>query len=471
MTNPPTDETRSFALQYQLSRQLGGEDAGELWQGEKNGQAIWGYYLPLVSPADEKHWQHWLGQLKTLNLDAPTLSLPLSHELENGKVTLAYPMPAEKSLRESSAKLDEWQLAVLLLNISAILEKIPLSSLPYYLQTDDLFPRKEGGYQWARFGLRTLQAGLSSFQGTIKEAYLAPEIVAGTAPTSASSVFSLGVCLYELAGGGLAFGNEGGRRAARVQTNLPTLPQLSARFNQVLQLMLASKPDRRPNAETLHRLAKTFMREKHWKSVGGFAFARDVSGIPLSKEKKAFSDPKTSPAKSNPRPKAAPPKPIKPAQNKKEKARPIKKTEIAGRSPKEAIKQKNRLRPLLILVPVLGLLLLGGYLYVADEASDEALQVAAPVQGLETIEELMRLREEFRAIIQEMVQNPNLPPTEKTFLRLAQMQQSNLEESLQERFRMEGDQVIAWKGKADMSWLRQTQTQLKRNLQNLELLQ
>ncbi|MEL6843446.1 MAG: hypothetical protein AAFP02_09535, partial [Bacteroidota bacterium] len=338
MANPPTDETRSFAQQYQLSRQLTWEAGGECWQGKKGDQAVWVYYLPLISPDDHKHWHQWLHKIHKLKDVVP--GLPLQAHVEKSQAALAYIRPDRNNLREGGRRLDEWQLAILLLNLSVMLEKIPPSFLPAYLQSEDIFPRKEGGYQWTRVGLRSLQAGLSTFQGTLSEAYLAPEIVAGDAPSSASSVFSLGVCLYELAGGGLAFGVEGGRRAARVQTKLPPIPNLSPRFNQLLQLMLASKPDRRPSAKTLHRLASTFMREKQWKSVGGLSFARDVSGLPLSQEKKSSSKPKPT-AEPSPVPKAV--SPIKPKEGPQDD-----KPEPEKRSPKERTQKTNKLWPIML---------------------------------------------------------------------------------------------------------------------------
>ncbi|MEL7339196.1 MAG: hypothetical protein AAGM67_01830, partial [Bacteroidota bacterium] len=315
-----------------------------------------------------------------------------------------------------------------------------------------------------------LEGGLSSFQETIKEAYLAPEIVAKEGASPASAIFALGICLYELAGGGLAYGLEGGRRAAKVQANLPPIPNLSARFNQLLQLMLARKSDRRPKADTLQRLASTFLREKQWKSVGGLSFAPDVSGIPLNQEQKQplpETPALTAPMKPEP---SLPPSP--PAPKPTPKDEPMRSPKESLSTPPRSSNSNERRKQIpILMLSLLLLVFVGGYWYFSTDEPTKPQTSHTTLEGAESIAELMILRARFNNLIQEMSQNPNLPPTEKTFLRLAQMQYRNLEDGLREHFTMEDDRVLAWKAKADMGWLRQTRSQLERNLQNLELLQ
>ena len=106
------------------------------------------------------------------------------------------------------------------------------------------------------------------------DAYKAPEYFAENAvPTPASEIFSLGVTLYEMASGKLPFGERGGKSLAFGEVFPDEIEDLSERFNQVLRLCLAKKPDQRLDLRMLKSLAERYVERGEWQSVSGFSFA------------------------------------------------------------------------------------------------------------------------------------------------------------------------------------------------------
>ncbi|MEL7533178.1 MAG: hypothetical protein AAFN10_17810 [Bacteroidota bacterium] len=444
----PIDHPRLFAKKYQLSRQVPIKDGIELWEGVYDGQTYWVYYFPLESQAALDRWTQWQIDWDILNgMQLPnSLIIPLEGQKEINNGVLAYPAPKGQSILSEAKEFSELELALLLLDMSQALIALNAQNIYTTLSPSMIYRRSEGGFALHGWGIESLYEATLAPHQWADSAYKAPESFDKKAELGAeASVFALGVSLYQLASGKLAFGEKGGASLSPLSQGLPQLPKYSARFNHILGLMMAYKADRRPSADTLFRLANTFIKEQTWKSVGGLSFGPNLSGTPLDKS------PAKKPAKRSPKEQKESPKPPKVAEEGSEKASPL---------------------WLVIIALIASMTGLG--LWWSTSAQEEVVSVKAEtkmVAHLEDLQSLLEARMHFAELIQAMEAKPNLPPTEKTFLRLAQMQLDNLDADLDKKLIYSNTQLNAWKQVPDPNWLQQIQTQLNRNIQNLEYLQ
>ncbi|MFK7920570.1 MAG: hypothetical protein AB8H47_01375 [Bacteroidia bacterium] len=455
----PVDHPRLFANKYKLSRQLSYDGQGDLWLAEKDGLAYWIYYIPLTTVQAIQLWEKWELKLEDLKAKMITkaLILPTESQKEEDLAVVVFPAPNGESIGKEQKTLSELDLALLMLDMSQSLIDAEDGQSQMTISPAYMYRRQEGGFSIFGWGLRALNQTLSGEQSVEAPAYLAPECFDPAQDVgSEASIFSLGVSLFELAAAKLPFGIKGGARLAQVNVPLPELPQYSERFNHILQLMLARKADRRPSADTVFRLASTFIKEQQWKSVGGLSFAPSLSGTPLSTQVDA--------------PKQLP-KVEKLVQKEKVKRSPKEETKTEPKSEKPKSEKKNKLW--LAFIPVLaGIGLVAWFLMGPDtvETSKGDDTGTLTLQYSDELRHLVKSKSHFAELIEAMERNPNLPPTEKTFLRLAQMQLKNLEMEMQEYLLMRDDSSLAWKEKTAYNWLQSTQSQLNRNIQNLELM-
>lgn len=446
----PIDHPRLFANKYKLSRQLPYEGQGDLWLGEKNGQAFWIYYIPLTSTEAIQSWEKWRLSWENLKggMTSKVLYFPVECQKEENFAVIVFPAPNGENIGKEQKTLPELDLALLMLDMSQALIDAKDSQSQMNISPAFMYRRQEGGFAIFGWGIGQLDKALSGTQSLEAPAYLAPEKFDTTQKVGPeASVFSLGVSLFELAAGTLPFGMKGGARLAQVNAPLPELAQYSERFNHILQLMLARKADRRPSADTLFRLANTFIKEQQWKSVGGLSFAPSLSGTPLSTQADTRKEP----------PKAKKPVP----------------EEAVKRSPKEKTEPKpEKKRSLwLALIPLIAIIGIGTWFWMGADPEEAPKSVQAePLRHAEELDHLMESKQHFAELIEAMVTNPNLPPTEKTFLRLAQMQLKNLDMEIQEHLLVRDNSSMAWKEEVGYNWLHDTQSQLDRNIQNLELM-
>ncbi|MEM6344298.1 MAG: hypothetical protein AAF927_10485 [Bacteroidota bacterium] len=445
----PLDHPRLFAKKYKLSRQLPFKDKVELWQGEFEAKPFWVYYFPLYSEAAIQAWIRWQEKWERLKSARIARSLVIPHEVqrEANQGVIVFPAPKGPFLAIEERGYTELELALLLLDMSQAL--ISLNSLPRYLTVSNsqIYRRSEDGFAFYGWGLEVLYDDLFSPQKFASAAYKAPEqfLDEGSAGTEAS-IFALGVSLYQLAAAKLPFGSQGGQNLAQRQLSLPELPQYSARFNHILQLMLAKKADRRPSADTLYRLASTFIKEQTWKSVGGLSFNPNLSGSPL-----ADAGPKDATERS---PQEKAPQPT---------------TSKAQAEPQTTKKQVVPWFTLVVIMVILGGTGFWWQSRAVDEAANKQIEKKA-TPHLAEISSLLEARDRFEKLIEEMEAKPNRPPTEITFLRLAQMQLNNLNADLAQKLLFNQGERPTWQTSPNPTWLQESQKQLDRNIQNLEYL-
>ncbi len=443
----PIDHPRLFAKKYKLSRPIPSNNGIELWYGESAGQAHWVYYFPLETPEAHKAWANW--QTKWQQIRAAqgpkSLAIALEGQIELDKGVLAFQAPLGQAIDKEEKTFSELELALLLLDMSQALVALSEQNASMTIVPSMIYRRPEGGFLLHAWGLEEVYDLAMAPQKWVEDAYKAPELFDQSSVSGLqSSIFSLGVSLYQLASGKLAYGPKGGENLSPHSQGLAPLAQYSDRFNHILGLMMAYKADRRPSADTLFRLASTFIKEQHWKSVGGLSFGPNLSGTPLTKE-------------STPKPNKRSP------QEQKEKPKAPKVEETTS---------KSRINLWVGIIAILGMTLGFGLWWNSGEEEEavSAVVESPVVMHLDDLESLFTARNQFADLIQNMEDKPNLPPTEKTFLRLAQMQLANLDTDLDKKLLHENGNIRAWREAPDRNWLQQIRTQLDRNIQNLEYL-
>ena len=227
-----------------------------------------------------ERWKKIRQQLALPKLSHPHILTPIHVALYRGIPYVVYPFKSYGPIAKQVGIHNEQELASFFLQAARALDFLYSQKSPIFhgnLHTHNFLIDYNGDYLLMDYRIGAFMRNLlpDDHPGKIEyEAYKSPEyFMEDYEPTEASEVFSLGVTLYEMASGKLPFGERGGRTLAVGEVFPDQIEDLSTRFNQVLRLCLAKRPEQRPDLKMLIRLAERFMERGEWQSIAGFSFA------------------------------------------------------------------------------------------------------------------------------------------------------------------------------------------------------
>ena len=213
-------------------------------------------------------------------LDHPHLLRPLAIGITKGMPYMALPYLQAGSIKDRREEWNEFSLTTLMFQAATALEVLHSQNPPVLhgsIRPGNFLISYQGDFVLSDYCISGyLKRRLPEDHPSRIELhpYQAPECFSQeSAIGPEADIFSLGVCLYELASGHLPFGKTGSRPLVNGEVDPEPLEAFSTRFDQVVQICMAKGPDRRPDAATLARLARRFLDKGEWQSVQGFSFA------------------------------------------------------------------------------------------------------------------------------------------------------------------------------------------------------
>lgn len=259
-----------IADRYCVKRRLGSGGMGEAWLAEDRLlhrklvlKRLTG--TPAAGTAGATQAGRLLTEAKRATaIDSPHIAQVFDVCSHRGEWLLAMEYVAGRSLREVlSAPLPAETLFALAVQIAEAIETAHASGILHCdIKPENIMVTEQGFVKVLDFGLARLMASPDGTNETVSVAsaaaafagtpgYMAPEVLRETEPTEQSDIFSLGVVLYEMAGGRAPF--RGKSMADCVQMTLGTEPaplDLKARglpedLNRILKKALMKDPQRR----------------------------------------------------------------------------------------------------------------------------------------------------------------------------------------------------------------------------------
>jgi serine/threonine-protein kinase len=146
------------------------------------------------------------------------------------------------------------------------------------VKPDNVLIDKNGSYLLTDFGISAQRVYKTGETTSITIPYASPERFKDFyKPSSAADVFSLGVMIYELCTGQLPWPGQG-TKSITPQTPLPGLPgRFSQELNELMKACLHYKPEARPDASEIKRIAEKYIATGSW----DFVTIRDTIEIPV----------------------------------------------------------------------------------------------------------------------------------------------------------------------------------------------
>lgn len=460
---------KSIATKYRLHQEVKGDSFAERWMGEWEGTPVVVKYLKPLDEKGKEIWQAWGKSIYRIRkTQVPDqIQIPLAWGLEKNAPYVVLPFEEGEPLSQIQGKLDEKQLAHILLEMSEALSWLHNQWEPVFHHTihpGNIFQSSDGKCRLLDLGLTgplRLLGGPKISDRLARWGYLAPEYFDNSVEIGPEAdIFALGASLYQVATGELPLGEGGGKRLFDGGEVLPLPAQYSPRFNQIIQVMMAKGPDRRPDANTLVRLGEVYRGTGAWKSVSGFSFAP------------------TTPY------------------------RPGKKINV---SVPEIQKPKIQIPPVFwkglgvgVLVAALGLgawsvtptvkelLSREGQSVVNEEIPENTLSdtdatelgqtppAAKEEYPMElTVKEFMGEYLKLRQMLSTIPNEDKISQSDKTFLRLTRMKLESLEDEMQQRLDYDPkvpQVVMGWKQDPDAVWVQDALGRVNRYLESLDLM-
>ena len=259
-----------IAGRYCVRRRLGSGGMGEAWLAEDlllHRKLVLKRLTstPAVGTAGATQAGRLLTEAKRATaIDSPHIAQVFDVCSHRGEWLLAMEYVAGRSLREVlSAPLPAETFFALAVQIAETIETAHASGILHCdIKPENIMVTEQGFVKVLDFGLARLMASPDGSNETVSVAsaaaafagtpgYMAPEVLRETEPTEQSDIFSLGVVLYEMAGGRAPF--RGKSMADCVQMTLAAEPSpldLKARglpedLNRILKKALMKDPQRR----------------------------------------------------------------------------------------------------------------------------------------------------------------------------------------------------------------------------------
>jgi serine/threonine protein kinase len=274
---PTININEIFANRYKLIKQLGIGGYSEVWLAEDQYAGNMEVAVKIYAPGkglDEDGLKTFGKEYTTVfNLNNAHLLKPMHYDVYEGSPYLVLQYCKNGSLYKKIGKFKEADVAKFLhesCEAIAYLHKKEPPIIHQDIKPDNFLIDEDGNYLLADFGIsskirRTLTRSIGEKASTGTMAYMPPEkFNEDRQAIKAGDIFSLGVCIFELLTGELAFGDLGGL-ALKSGADLPKLPDsYSKELNSIIRSCLAKDPWDRPTAITLMEIAKNYVLTGKW---------------------------------------------------------------------------------------------------------------------------------------------------------------------------------------------------------------
>ena len=288
-----SEENTLFANRYQLIERLGIGGFSEVWKAEDTLAGNMLVAIKIFAPDKglDKSGLELFGKEYTLvfDLNHPNLLKPMHYDVFKDSPYLVLQYCSKGSLYQKIGKLAENEIAAFIKQTASALAYLHQQETPIIhqdIKPDNFLIDNNGNYLLADFGIsskirRTLTRSMGEKASTGTMAYMPPEkFNEDRQAIKAGDIFSLGVCMFELLTGELAFGDLGGL-ALKSGADLPKLPDsFSKELNSIIRCCLSKDPWDRPTAETLVEIAKSYELNGKW----------DITKLPVAK-KEVYKEP------------------------------------------------------------------------------------------------------------------------------------------------------------------------------------
>ena len=290
---PTLKQNEIFANRYQLIKKLGVGGYSEVWLVKDNKAGGMEVALKIYSPEkglDDKGLETFSKEFSLVfNLNHAGLLKPTYFDDYEGSPYLVMPYCKNASMADKIGNITEKELASFIHQAASALAYLHKKEPPIIhqdIKPDNFLIDDEGNYLLADFGIsskirKTLTKTMGEKNSSGTMAYMPPEKFSRDRQTiKAGDIFSLGITLYELLTGELAFGEHGGL-SLHGGAEIPDLPkQYSSELNDLIRSCMAKDPWDRPTADTLEEIAKNYELTGKW----------DISKLPIAK-KEVYEEP------------------------------------------------------------------------------------------------------------------------------------------------------------------------------------
>lgn len=267
-----------FAGRYFLAQQLGIGGFSEVWLAHDQMAGDLEVAIKVYAPGkglDKDGLKLFSDEYSLVyNLNHAHLLKASHYDVYQGSPYLVLPYCSKGSAYKLLGTLSEHDAAKLMKQLASALEALHNHEPPVIhqdIKPENILINDRGNYLLTDFGIskkmrRTLtqSAGIANSSGTLP--YLPPEAFAADRSVSgAYDVFQLGVTIYELITGELAFGENGGL-ALKGGADIPNLPahQFSIGLNTLLHRCMALNAEDRPTAIEIVNVCDQYLTTGDW---------------------------------------------------------------------------------------------------------------------------------------------------------------------------------------------------------------
>jgi serine/threonine protein kinase len=254
-----TADGQPLGSRYLLTKRIGQGSTGQVWAGTRraDGQPVAVKLLRSDLAADRKIVDRFVGErTMLLRLDHPNLVRVHDLVVEGEVLGIVMDLVDGPDLRTLSSKiqLSAAEATGLLAQVAGALAAVHAGGVIHRdLKPENVLVTPRGGRLTALlgdFGIARTVDSTTSTQLVGTPAYMAPELVAGTPPTPAVDIYSLGVTAYELLTGHRPFDAPSATEMFAAHRDQPVVRPhgLDDRAWAILAACLAKEPQRRPTA-------------------------------------------------------------------------------------------------------------------------------------------------------------------------------------------------------------------------------
>jgi serine/threonine protein kinase len=369
---PTLKQNEIFANRYQLIKKLGVGGYSEVWLAKDNKTAGMEVALKIYSPEkglDDKGLETFSKEFSLVfNLNHLNLLKPTYFDDYDGSPYLVMPYCKNASMADKIGNITKKELASFIHQAASALAYLHEQQPPIIhqdIKPDNFLIDNSGHFLLADFGIsskirKTLTKTMGEKNSSGTMAYMPPEKFSRDRQTiKAGDIFSLGITLYELLTGELAFGEHGGL-SLHGGADIPDLPtKFSSELNELVRSCMAKDPWDRPTADTLMEIARNYELTGKWDITKLPIVIQEVPEKPVIKPKEAEK-----------------------LEEKETKYIPIIETKIEPELPESKIKNKKILIISIVLIIMIFIVVLSFFSF-----DNEKLTNKVKIKGNSTLQE------------------------------------------------------------------------------------